>query len=89
MGLFDFIFGSSRVTTTSFEQLREKIVNLRKENIYPFTFNFPQAINFPSDFWNQLINIYRNTRSDGLERAFSLFWADGEAIFTEVKTMYR
>ena len=86
MGLFDFIFGSSRVTTTSFEQLREKIVNLRKENIYPFTFNFPQAINFPSDFWNQLMNIYRNTRSDGLERAFSLFWADGEVIFTEVKT---
>lgn len=86
MGLLDFVFSPSKIKTTSFDQLRERIVKLRKENIYPFTFNFPQAISFPSDFWDELIRIYRNTRSDGLERSFSLFWADGEVIFTEVKT---
>lgn len=86
MGLFDFIFGSSKIPTTSFEEVREKIVKLRKDNIYPFSFNFPQAINFSFDFWDELIRIYKNTRSDGLERAFSIFWADGEVIFTEVKT---
>ncbi len=86
MGLFDLIFSSSRVSTTSFDQLREKIVSLRKENVYPFSFNFPQAISFPSDFWNDLVKIFKNTRNDGLERAFSVFWADGEVIFTEVNT---
>lgn len=86
MGFFDFIFHSSKVSTTSFDQLREKIVKLRKDNIYPFSFNFPEAIDFPYDFWSELKRIFRNTRSDGLERAFSVFWADGEVIFTEVNT---
>jgi len=86
MGFFDFIFGGSRISTTSFEQLRHKIVQLRKENLYPFTFNLPMAISFPYDFWDELVKIYKNTRNDGLERAFSVFWADGEVILTEVKT---
>lgn len=86
MGIFDKFLGYSKVSTTSFEQLRHKIVNLRKENLYPYTFNLPQAISFPYDFWDELIRIFKNTRSDGLERAFSVFWADGEVVLTEVKT---
>ena len=85
MGIFDVIFGS-RISTTSFEQLRKKIVELRKSNIYPYFDNLPEAISFPYDFWKDLIEIYRRTDKDGLERAFSIFWADGEVLFTEVKT---
>ena len=85
MGIFDFLFGS-RISTTSFEQLRNKIVKLRKDNLYPYPENLPEAISFPYDFWDDLIGIYRKTFKDGLERAFSIFWADGEILFTEVKT---
>ncbi len=86
MGFFDSLFGGSKISTTSFEQLRLKIVQLRKQNLYPYTFNLPQAISLPFDFWEELVRIYRNTRDDGLERAFSIFWADGEVILTEIKT---
>ena len=85
MSILDLIFGFG-IPTTSFEQLRKKIVDLRKSNIYPYQDNLPQAISFPYDFWKDLIKIYRRTDKDGLERAFSIFWADGEILFTEVKT---
>ena len=85
MSRLDLIFGFG-IPTTSFEQLRKKIVDLRKSNIYPYQDNLPQAISFPYDFWKDLIKIYRRTDKDGLERAFSIFWADGEILFTEVKT---
>ena len=63
-----------------------KIVKLRKSNVYPFVENLPQAISFPYDFWKDIIKIFKSTDSDGRERAFSIFWADGEVLFTEVKT---
>lgn len=85
MSILDFIFGF-RVTTVSFLELYQKIVRLRSSNLYPFATNLPQAIQFPYDFWKDLIRIYKNTDIDGLERAFSIFFADGDVIFTEVKT---
>ena len=85
MSIFDFLFGS-KISTTSFDSLRKKIVDLRKSDIYPFNDNLPEAISFPYDFWDDLIKIFKKTDSDGLERAFSIFWADGEIIFSEVKT---
>jgi hypothetical protein len=85
MSIFDFIFGN-RISTTSFDQLRGKIVKLRTSNLYPFVENLPQSISFPYDFWKDIIKIFKNTDSDGRERAFSIFWADGEVLFTEVKT---
>lgn len=85
MGFFDFLFGSN-IKTTTFEELRHKIVNLRKDNLYPYPENLPEAISFSYDFWEDLIGIYRKTYKDGLERAFSVFWADGEVLFSEVKT---
>ncbi|MFA5623206.1 MAG: hypothetical protein WC981_03180 [Candidatus Dojkabacteria bacterium] len=85
MGIFDFLFGS-KIKTTTFLELHRKIVELRSSNLYPYTYNLPQAIAFPTDFWKDLINIYRKTDRDGLERAFSVFWADGEVVLTEVNT---
>lgn len=85
MSIFDFLFGS-KIQTTTFLELHRKIVELRSSNLYPFTYNLPQAIQFPSEFWKDLINIYKKTDRDGLERAFSVFWADGEVVLTEVNT---
>lgn len=85
MGILDFLFGS-KIQTTSFLELHKRIVDLRASNLYPYTYNLPQAIQFPSDFWDDLINIYKKTYKDGLERAFSVFWADGEVVLTEVNT---
>jgi len=85
MGILDFLFGS-KIQTTTFLELHRKIVDLRATNLYPFTYNLPQAIQFPADFWQDLTNIYKKTYKDGLERAFSVFWADGEVVLTEVNT---
>lgn len=85
MGIFDFLFNQGFHTTT-FLELYKKIVELRAENIYPYSSNLPKAIQFPNDFWRDLIRIYKETNNDGLERAFSIFYADGDIVFTEVKT---
>jgi hypothetical protein len=85
MGVLD-IFKSSTIDTTSFTDFRNKLVKLRNSNLYPFEYNLPQAISLPYDFWKEVVKIYRYTYKDGLERAFSLFWADGEILFTQVKT---
>jgi hypothetical protein len=85
MGFFSSIFGSG-VSTTTFSQLHRKIVDLRSANLYPYGYNLPQAISFPTDFWEDLIEIYKKTDKDGLERAFSVFWADGEVVLTETNT---
>ena len=85
MGILDFLFGS-KIHTTTFLELHRRIVDLRASNLYPYTYNLPQAIQFPPDFWKDLIHIYKRTNRDGLERAFSVFWADGEVVLTEVNT---
>lgn len=85
MGILDFLFGS-KIKTISFQELHRKIVQLRSSNLYPYTYNLAQAIQFPTDFWKDLISIYKKTDKDGLERAFSVFWADGEVVLTEVNT---
>lgn len=85
MSIFDFIFGNS-IETTTFPQLYRKLIDLRNSNIYPYGYNLPQAISFPYDFWEDLVDIYKKTDRDGLERAFSVFWADGEVVLTEKNT---
>jgi len=85
MGLVDFLKGS-KIPTTSFTKFRNRLIKLRSSSIYPYDFNLPKAISFSYDFWKEVKRAYKYTYKDGLERAFSVFWADGEIIFTEVKT---
>ncbi|NLZ24206.1 hypothetical protein GX888_00440 [Candidatus Dojkabacteria bacterium] len=84
MRLLNLLFRTDNVW--SFDRLKTYILKLRESNVYPFAENLPQGLTFPKDFWNDLIKIFRDTNTDGLERAFSVFWADGEVIFTKVKT---
>lgn len=68
----------------SFYSLYKKMVGWREAGVYPFPYNLPCSISFPSDFWKDVIKIYKETRKDGRERAISVFWADGELVLTSV-----
>lgn len=78
--MLDFLFKSNK--STSFYTLYKKIVKWRESNVYPFSYNLPSTISFPEDFWKDILRIYKETKSDGLERAISLFWADNELVVT-------
>lgn len=70
--------------STSFYSFYKKMVGWRESGVYPFPYNLPSSISFPSDFWKDIIKIYKETESDGRERAISVFWADGELVLTSV-----
>ena len=78
------IFSSDKIPSVSFYSLYQKILGWKQSNVYPFTYNLPEAISFPADFWEDVVKIYKMTLKDGLERAISVFWADGELILTSV-----
>lgn len=80
--MFDVIFGKKQ--NLSFYEFYKKMVGWRESNVYPFTQNLPSSISFPDDFWSDIINLYKETMKDGLERAISVFWADGELVITSV-----
>jgi hypothetical protein len=85
MGLIDLLTNPA-VSNLSFIELKDRILKLRRSGIYPYTGDLSQSISFTKDFWDDLVKIYKQTDIDGLERAFSIFWADEEVIFTKVKT---
>jgi hypothetical protein len=62
------------------------MIKWRESSVYPFLHNLPKQISFPYDFWSDVKKIHELTKKDGLERAISLFWADGELIVTSVVT---
>ena len=78
------IFSNNDKSSISFFELYKKIVKWRESKVYPFAYNLPSVISFPSYFWSDVIGIYKETLKDGLERAISVFWADGELILTSV-----
>lgn len=70
--------------STSFYSFYKRMVVWRESGVYPFSYNLPSSISFPSDFWQDIVKIYNETKQDGLERAISVFWADGELVLTSV-----
>jgi hypothetical protein len=77
-------FNSNRKSSTSFYSFYKNIVKWRESKVFPYSFNLPEVIQLPSDFWKQVSKIYMDTNRDGKERAISLFWADGELVLTSV-----
>lgn len=80
--LFKNLFKVDR--STSFYSFYKKMVGWRESGVYPFPYNLPSSISFPPDFWKDVTRIYNDTKKDGLERAISVFWADGELVLTSV-----
>lgn len=78
------IFGTKNtVATTSYEKLQSKITKWKTEGVYPALYELPEAISFPDYFWKKVIQLYKETRADGHERAIAVFWADGELVLTD------
>ena len=80
--MFDVIFGKKQ--SSSFYEFYKRMVKWRESNVYPFSQNLPSSISFPEDFWSDVIDLYKETMKDGLERAISVFWADDELVITSV-----
>ena len=74
----------SKNSSSSFYDFYKRMVKWKESKVYPFQYNLPSSISFPSDFWNDVIAVYKDTLRDGLERALSVFWADGELVVTSV-----
>lgn len=85
MSILDLLFGNNKSYTT-FYKLYNKLKEWKKAGVYPFTYNLPNELSFPKDFWDKLVKIQRHTLSDGNERAISIYWADGELVVSPVNT---
>jgi hypothetical protein len=78
------LFKTNKKSSTSFYSFYKDIVRWREAKVFPYSFNLPEVIQLPSDFWKQVSKIYTETSRDGKERAISLFWADDELVLTSV-----
>lgn len=88
MGILDSIknifWGDKGGSSMSFYQLYSKLREWKAKKVYPYDYELPEAISFPPEFWKEVIKLYKYTRGDKLERAISVFWADGDLIFSSV-----
>ncbi len=81
--ILKFFFDDTQ-DSISFYKLYTNLVKWQKEGRYPYDYELPQAISLDSDFHNKIIQLYKLTLNDGLERAVSVYWADGELVLSEV-----
>lgn len=78
------LFSSSDINTMSFYTLYQKMRSWSESRSFPNPYELPDAISFPPEFWKKVIELYRATKSDGNERAISVFWADGDLILSSI-----
>lgn len=84
MGIFKTLFGSD--DTTTFYQLYNKLRGWKEANVFPSEYNLPKEISFPTDFWDRITKIQKQTVGDGNERAISIYWADGDLVVSPIVT---
>ncbi|MBN2100618.1 hypothetical protein JW710_01845 [Candidatus Dojkabacteria bacterium] len=73
---------SNKISSVHFNSLRGQIVHWNDSGNYQ-TYNLlPNAISFPSDFWQKVTEIHRHTSGDKHERAINVWWADGDVVVT-------
>ncbi len=82
--LSELFRNKNSLRTESFNSWQKKMTKWRTNGVYPSLSELPQAFSFPDYFWKKVINLYKSTKSDGHERAISVFWVDGELVLTEV-----
>ncbi len=79
LNFFDLFKSSNRM---SFYQLYNKLRKWNDSRLYPNSYELPDEMTFPTDFWHEVIKLYNLTRQDEFERAIAVFWADGELILS-------
>jgi hypothetical protein len=70
----------------SFYTLYSNLTEWSARKYKPYPHELPRLITFPQEFWSRIIQLFKETRGDGLERAVSVFWADGELVVTPTTT---
>lgn len=79
--ILKFFFDDSS-KSYSFTKLYTQLSKWSKAGALPYDYELPQVIKFEDSFWKKIIQIHNETKNDNHERAFSIFWADGELIIT-------
>ena len=79
-------FISDDNSNNSFYQVYQKLVKWKEGNVYPNSYDLPETISLPYDFWEKVKGLYRNTRNDKLERSVSVYWVDGDLILSSITT---
>ena len=82
--LLKFFFGDDDAKTISYYRLYSLLLQWSKDRRKPYSYELPNGISFPEDFWRSIVNLYRLTDTNGNERAVSVFWADGDLIFSTI-----
>ncbi len=85
--MFDFlkdIFSSNNINKFSFYTLYNKLKQWGISKTLPYPYELPDVITLDEKFWKKIVQIHNETKNDDHERAFSVFWADGELIITGV-----
>jgi len=77
-----FFSGGDIESKMSFYQLHSKLIIWKNRKAYPYAYELPDKIYLTDRFWKQVIKLYKHTLSDEMERAISVFWADGELILS-------
>ncbi|HNZ70592.1 MAG TPA: hypothetical protein PKJ86_01100, partial [Candidatus Dojkabacteria bacterium] len=85
-GIGKLLFGGSKSTSWTYGDLNRKLAVWKENRIFPYLSNLPKSISFNKDFWDHIVQIYKKTQSDGLERSISIFWVDGELVVTSIVT---
>jgi len=85
-GIGKLLFGGSDKRHWTYGDLNRKLSVWKENRIFPYLSNLPDTISFSKDFWDHIVQIYKKTQSDGLERSISIFWVDGELIVTSIVT---
>jgi hypothetical protein len=80
--IFSSDTASRHESKLSFYQLHTKLTAWKERKVYPYAYELPDKIFLTDTFWTQVIKLYKSTRSDEMERAISVFWADGELVLS-------
>lgn len=84
MNLLKKLFGSEDSNNMTFYQLYQKLRGWNDNKTFPYDYELPDSISFPPEFWKRIIELYKATKSDGNERAISVFWADGDLVLSSI-----
>lgn len=78
------LFFDNSSSKYSFYKLYTQLNKWDKQGTLPYDYELPKEISFDSSFWKKIIQIHKDTKNDDHERAFSIFWAEGELVITGV-----
>ena len=75
---------NSQPAALSFYRFYRKLEDWKNAKRYPYTYELPEAISLSPKVHSEFIRLFKLTRSDGKERAITLWLVDREVIVSSV-----